>query len=348
MVLLAPVVQVDPLLSSPGSESACEAASRASDALRAAGCFYARGWLRGGSDEAAQAALDAAYGAGALLPELPAELKRRAHVAEVRHLGQRGGYKGLLEEPAYRPGELSQNEDWIFMRGGPEGPAWFPASELWPEQGAEARFRPALQALYQCFDDLATVLVGALDGAFGIDAARWQLRGRGPCMSMKHYPPIKEDAGGPGPRLVGISAHTDFESYVSVLHQSAPGLEVLVGDSWEASSPPPGCLLVIAGDVLENLTGGAVKSAVHRVGQVSHSRLAAQLFVNNFDPAMPFGEGGQTFGDYVKSHWTTATEDLSEALTQRPSERNDMEGGSKRPRIEGVLGAHLDEHGRTL
>lgn len=60
------------------------------------------------------------------------------------------------------------------------------------------------------------------------------------------------------------SEHTDY-GLVSLHHSTAEGLEALVGGRWRSIEPPPGCMVLFAGDMMERLTNGRVRALLHRV-----------------------------------------------------------------------------------
>lgn len=65
---------------------------------------------------------------------------------------------------------------------------------------------------------------------------------------------------------VAHGAHTDFGS-LTVLHNRLGGLQVLPpgGDIWQYVRPLPDCTVVNVGDALALLSGGILRSNVHRV-----------------------------------------------------------------------------------
>eukprot|EP00613_Pedinella_sp_CCMP2098_P069871 CAMPEP_0171926986 /NCGR_PEP_ID=MMETSP0993-20121228/25370_1 /TAXON_ID=483369 /ORGANISM="non described non described, Strain CCMP2098" /LENGTH=351 /DNA_ID=CAMNT_0012565919 /DNA_START=149 /DNA_END=1204 /DNA_ORIENTATION=- len=112
--------------------------------------------------------------------------------------------------------------------------------------------------------------------------------------------------------LVGIAPHTDFE-FFTLMHQNRPGLQFLVNSDASRETHDAGCsmdggdsagsrhwvdapvddaFLVIAGDMLERFTNGAVKALPHRVLHTQHARdsiirfnaLKADTLVAPLDP----------------------------------------------------------------
>ena len=78
----------------------------------------------------------------------------------------------------------------------------------------------------------------------------------------------------------GIGAHTDYECF-TLLHATAPGLEVLNGaGEWIEAPPLPGAFIVNIGDMLELLTNGEFLATTHRVRKVREERYSFPLFFN--------------------------------------------------------------------
>lgn len=77
------------------------------------------------------------------------------------------------------------------------------------------------------------------------------------------YPPM---ALAPSAQHVWAAEHQDFDLLTVLPRATAPGLQVLgVDGEWHPATPPEGCAVVNAGMVLERLTGGFARAAVHRV-----------------------------------------------------------------------------------
>lgn len=71
--------------------------------------------------------------------------------------------------------------------------------------------------------------------------------------------------------------HTDLGSFTLLFRQPVAGLQIKDNEngSWKWAKPLDGSLTVNAGDALSFLTGGYVKSTIHRVGP--SPQLAVQL-----------------------------------------------------------------------
>jgi isopenicillin N synthase-like dioxygenase len=88
-----------------------------------------------------------------------------------------------------------------------------------------------------------------------------------------HYPPALDAAN-----TMGIGAHTDYEC-LTILHATAPGLEVMNGAGvWVAAPPLPGAFVINIGDLLEIFSNGRFVSTSHRVLPVDVERYSFPLF----------------------------------------------------------------------
>eukprot|EP00929_Paragymnodinium_shiwhaense_P064576 TRINITY_DN32363_c0_g1_i1.p1 TRINITY_DN32363_c0_g1~~TRINITY_DN32363_c0_g1_i1.p1 ORF type:complete len:363 (-),score=70.88 TRINITY_DN32363_c0_g1_i1:56-1144(-) len=58
--------------------------------------------------------------------------------------------------------------------------------------------------------------------------------------------------------------HTDY-GLITLQQSDAAGLEVKIHDEWRAVPPIPGATVVFVGDMLEQMTNGVMKAALHRV-----------------------------------------------------------------------------------
>ncbi|MGC9542817.1 isopenicillin N synthase family dioxygenase [Streptomyces sp. UG1] len=76
------------------------------------------------------------------------------------------------------------------------------------------------------------------------------------------YPPMGQ---APSDRHVWAVEHQDFDLITALPRATASGLEVLVDGEWLAVDAPPGYAVVNVGMVLDRLTNGLARAAVHRV-----------------------------------------------------------------------------------
>ena len=92
-------------------------------------------------------------------------------------------------------------------------------------------------------------------------------------LRLIHYP-FNPNAGD----AMGIGAHTDYEC-LTLLHSTAPGLEVLnSAGQWIDAPPVPGAILINIGDMMEIWTNGEFVATSHRVRPVKEERFSFPLF----------------------------------------------------------------------
>jgi isopenicillin N synthase-like dioxygenase len=136
-------------------------------------------------------------------------------------------------------------------------------------------FREAVGAYYDAAFAVCRSLLGGFASALGEDPATFDRLVTKPPSQLRliHYPfdPSLRDAS-------GIGAHTDYELFTLLLG-TAPGLEVMNGDSvWIDAPPVPGAFVVNIGDMLEILSNGAFVATSHRVRKVQEERYSFPLF----------------------------------------------------------------------
>ncbi len=91
-----------------------------------------------------------------------------------------------------------------------------------------------------------------------------------------HYPPAVDDAW-------GVGEHTDYGLLTLLAQDEVGGLQVRTPRGWLDAPPIPGALVCNIGDMLELISGGALRSTPHRVRNTSaRDRLSFPFF---FDPA---------------------------------------------------------------
>jgi isopenicillin N synthase-like dioxygenase len=80
-------------------------------------------------------------------------------------------------------------------------------------------------------------------------------------LRLLHYPPLKSGATG-----VRAGAHEDINVITLLLGAEEAGLQLLDRDgNWHDIAPPPGCVVVNIGDMLQRLTNHVLPSTTHRV-----------------------------------------------------------------------------------
>lgn len=89
-------------------------------------------------------------------------------------------------------------------------------------------------------------------------------------LRMIHFPYLKKD-GHRG--RVWSKPHTDIDLFTILPRATAIGLQIQMKDgNWATVSTPPNAFIVSAGNMLENITNGYFRSAVHRVVALADHR----------------------------------------------------------------------------
>ncbi len=186
---------------------------------------------------------------------LPDAAKRRYIVPDGA--GQRG-YTPFGVETAKGATRHDLKEFWHVGRE--PAPAGL-APNVWPDEPES--FRDAQLTLYAELDALGRRLLQAvaqhlrLDPGF-LDEA---VREGDSILRLLHYPPVTGDTG-----HIRAGAHEDIDVLTLLLGAEETGLELMDRDGrWLAVSPPPGCIVVNIGDMLQRLTNGVLPSTPHRV-----------------------------------------------------------------------------------
>lgn len=111
----------------------------------------------------------------------------------------------------------------------------------------------------------------------------------------------------------GISAHTDYECF-TILHVTAPGLEVMNAEGrWIDAPPIEGAFVINIGDMLEALTNGRFIATSHRVRNVPDERYSFPLFCaldydTVIEPLPQFIDGDARYPSYIAGgHLVTQT-----------------------------------------
>ncbi len=91
-------------------------------------------------------------------------------------------------------------------------------------------------------------------------------------LRLIHYPPLSPDKD---PGSIRAGAHEDINLITLLIDATSSGLELMDRNGqWIPVVTPKGCIIVDAGDMLQNLTNGFFKSTTHRVVNPDNSREA--------------------------------------------------------------------------
>jgi isopenicillin N synthase-like dioxygenase len=222
---------------------------------------------------------------------LPVQEKMRWHVGSSNSIGTRGyifgdastndpepdgGARGLTE--AASPGGLTYEAfilGFEIEEGDPcrtRAPCLI-GPNVWPSR--LPGFRDVVEPCHDALFDLGKRFSRFLATAIGAPTEWFCEHATKPCSEFRllRYPP---GSSGLGKRR--LRAHTDFECF-TILAQSAPGLQVLSSDGdWQDTPVWPDGIVVIAGNMLEFLTNGRLRSTLHRVVDTGQERCSLSYF----------------------------------------------------------------------
>ena len=136
-------------------------------------------------------------------------------------------------------------------------------------------FRDAVDGYYTATLSFGRTLLRGFAAAMGEPATAFDRFVTKPPSQLRliHYP-----FNAAASDSMGIGAHTDYECF-TLLHPTAPGLEVLNGaGQWIDVPPLPGAYVVNLGDMIELLTNGEFVATSHRVRRVKEERYSFPLF----------------------------------------------------------------------
>jgi isopenicillin N synthase-like dioxygenase len=129
--------------------------------------------------------------------------------------------------------------------------------------GRDPGFQHDVSWLYNALDSLGGKVLEAIATYLKLDRDFFEptVENGNSVLRLLHYPPIPKDATG-----VRAGAHGDINTITLLMGAEEGGLELQDrnGD-WLPINPPPGCIVVNIGDMLERLTNHVLPSTIHRV-----------------------------------------------------------------------------------
>jgi isopenicillin N synthase-like dioxygenase len=134
---------------------------------------------------------------------------------------------------------------------------------LWPD--AVPELQAAFTCYYRAMSGLATELMRLFALGLGLPEVFFDSKvdRHITTFSVLHYPPLAQP---PLPGQLRAGAHTDFGSLTILQRDETPGgLEVFSGDAWIKVPEIERTFVVNLGDLMQDWTGGAWRSTLHRV-----------------------------------------------------------------------------------
>ena len=258
--------------------------------------------------------IDAAYAAATEFFARPEAEKRRYEVPGLN--GQRG-FTATGGETAAGATAADLKE---FFQVGPLTPT-AAGENVWPD----AAMREAVEALYSALLNASVRVAAAVGEHLGLGPAYLpdRIAGGESILRLIHYPPVPENAP---PAATRAAAHADINFITLLVGATAPGLEIKTRDPatgrpvWLPVVAEPGQIVADSGDMLQNLTGGAIRSTVHRVvnppgAGAREARLSMPFFCHP-RPDVDLSPLDLPGGDQAKYRSMTAREYLRERLGQ--------------------------------
>jgi hypothetical protein len=214
---------------------------------------------------------------------LPEATKRRYHVA------RQGGARGFTPfgiETAKGAIHRDLKEFWHIGRELPAGHAYrqFMPDNLWVAE--VPGFQEHAYGLFEAFDSLGAQLLRAIAKFLDLplDYFSDKVAFGNSVLRVLHYPPVPAGAVG-----VRAGAHEDINVITLLLGAEEAGLQVQDRDGeWLDINPPPHCVVVNIGDMLQRLSNHRLPSTTHRVvnptpDRASHARWSLPFFLH-FNP----------------------------------------------------------------
>jgi isopenicillin N synthase-like dioxygenase len=183
--------------------------------------------------------------------------------------GQRG-YTPFGIETAKGHNHHDLKEFWHVGRTLPAGHPLgkYMPDNIWPDEIPD--LRALSEAMFRAFDAFGVKLLEAI--AVYLDLPRtWFAEKVGlgnSILRVLHYPPVTGDVPN-----VRAGAHEDINVITLLLGAEEAGLQLRDSDGqWLPVTPPPGCIVINIGDMLQRLTNNRLPSTSHRVVNPSPDR----------------------------------------------------------------------------
>jgi isopenicillin N synthase-like dioxygenase len=139
---------------------------------------------------------------------------------------------------------------------------------IWPD--ALPDMRNQSETMFAAFDTLGQKLLEAIAVYLALprDYFASKVNLGNSILRVLHYPPLQGDVPN-----VRAGAHEDINVITLLLGAEEAGLQLLDRDgAWLPITPPPGCIVINIGDMLQRLTNNKLPSTTHRVVNPSPER----------------------------------------------------------------------------
>lgn len=198
---------------------------------------------------------------------LPDDVKRRYKIPGGG--GQRG-YTPFGTEAAKGADKVDLKEFWHVGRNLPPGHPYRAemADNVWPQE--VEGFEKDAYALYEAFDTLGGAVLKAIAQYLKLpdDFFAPTVKNGNSILRALHYPPQSGKPDG-----IRAEAHEDINTITLLLGAEEAGLQAKTRDgAWLDINPPPNCVVINIGDMLQRLTNGYLPSTTHRVLNPSAER----------------------------------------------------------------------------
>lgn len=176
--------------------------------------------------------------------------------------GQRG-YTPFGIETAKGDTKPDLKEFWHVGRELPPGHRFRAVmpDNVWPSE--VDGFQTYVWGMFEALDGLGKRILRAIAHDLGLADNYFddKVKDGNSILRLLHYPPVAPDAPG-----VRAGAHEDINVITLLLGAEEAGLELLDRDgAWLSIAPPPNCIVINIGDMLQRLTNHVLPSTTHRV-----------------------------------------------------------------------------------
>jgi len=140
-------------------------------------------------------------------------------------------------------------------------------TNIWPDK--PHGFKDTIEDFYNKMDQVSFVLLSALSLYFKVEEDYFPSRVKGgeSLLRLIHYPSIsKEQLSTIKPGAVRAAAHEDINLITLLPAATSEGLQLLSNEGqWVDVECENNSIIVDSGDMIQNLTGGILRSTTHRV-----------------------------------------------------------------------------------